>query len=64
MMLSKKTKELIFLKARVKELEELICPCEQHDLIKTHCMEPLDATGLFRYKYICKKCKKVVWMFD
>ena len=64
MMLSKKTKELIFLKARVKELEELLCPCEQHELVKTHHMELLDGQGIFRYKYICKRCKKVVWMFD
>ncbi len=62
----KKTKlmlENISLKARIAELEEKICPCEQHDYIKLD-YELVGGTGLGDemtiYKYKCRKCGKRV----
>ena len=49
------------LKYRIKELEERLCPCEEHDwkLISTHyqfgcCVEDIDTI----YHYKCKRCGK------
>lgn len=60
----KKTKlmlENISLRARVAELEEKICPCEQHDYI-TLDYEFVGGTGrgdeMTIYQYKCRKCGK------
>lgn len=60
----KKTKlmlENISLKARIAELEEKICPCEQHDYI-TIDYEFVGGTGMGDettiYHYKCRKCGK------
>ena len=64
--MTRKTKlmlENISLKARVAELEEKICPCEQHDYIKID-FELVGGTGrgdeTTIYKYKCRKCGKCV----
>ena len=64
--MTRKTKlmlENISLKARVAELEEKICPCEQHDYIKID-YEFFGGTGrgdeTTIYKYKCRKCGKRV----
>lgn len=38
--------------ARIKELEEIICPAHQHEWFEDYQEEC----------YICTKCKKVRWM--
>lgn len=56
----KKTKlmlENISLEARIAELEEKICPFEQHDYIKVD-YEFLESTATTIYKYRCRKCGK------
>jgi len=42
---------------RIHELEELLCPCEQHDwqLVET----VLEENEKKNTKYICTRCKKV-----
>ena len=53
------------LKNRVHELEEILCPCEQHEYIEVGKKLETDTTGgvidsWYKTRYICKKCKKVV----
>lgn len=62
--MTRKTKlmlENISLKARIAELEEKICPCEQHDYIKVD-YEFVGGTGMGDettiYHYKCRKCGK------
>lgn len=49
------------LKNRVHELEEIICPCEQHDFVKIDTFNYYDNDGFYMYtitEYICRRCKK------
>ena len=54
--------EIVSLQYRVADLEERLCPCEQHDFIEigrefvplTNCGE-----GEFLKTYKCKRCGKV-----
>lgn len=46
---------------RIKELEQLLCPAEQHDYIRTsRTTHILDAYGSATHddRYICKRCLK------
>lgn len=60
-MFGKRKRELLTQAARIRELEEILCPCEQHDWVSTGyhfdggtgCG---DSTTF--YHYICKRCKK------
>lgn len=52
---------------RIKELEEILCPCQQHDWIELESRFVIDSgapivDGHTEGKYICKRCKKI--MFD
>ena len=56
------------LEYRIKELEECLCPCSQHDWIVIDQdydvgTEPGDVTTWYTYQ--CKRCKKIVktWRF-
>ena len=53
--------EIVSLKARVTELEEILCPCEQHDYIE-YDYDLVGGTGMGDettiYKYKCRKCGK------
>lgn len=55
---------------RVKELEEIICPCEQHKYVVADTETTYPYMGgpsveiLNKRKLICKKCKKVVYDYD
>lgn len=55
------------LQNRVYELEEILCPCEQHDLVMI-CSEaipghsPMELTYIHVYK--CRRCKKTIRKFD
>lgn len=55
--------ENILLKARIAELEERICPCEQHNFIKVD-YDLVGGTGMGDetaiYHYKCRKCGKCV----
>jgi hypothetical protein len=60
-MFGKRKLELLAHTARIKELEEILCPCEQHDWISNgyHFSGGTgrgDETTI--YHYICKRCKK------
>lgn len=66
-MFFQKSKRIAGLEARVYELEELLCPCSQHDLVQigriTHFgNDPQSIT----YTHIkqCRKCKKIIREFD
>lgn len=63
-MFGKRQKEKIALQAiRIAELEEILCPCEQHDFVKTDFhFEGGSGRGdeLTIYHYVCKRCKKKV----
>jgi hypothetical protein len=50
------------LKARIKELENILCPAEQHDFaLVDKTMHVVDAHGTtaFSCRYVCKRCLKV-----
>lgn len=53
--------EIVRLTYRVAELEEKLCPCEQHDWVKLD-FRFIGGTGrgdeLTMYRYKCKKCGK------
>ena len=36
-MISNRKRELLAKAARIRELEEILCPCEQHDWVSTGC---------------------------
>lgn len=59
-MFFKKKFKIIELENRIKELEEKICPCEQHDYIKIEQNYFIDKYNYPSYKirYKCKKCGK------
>ena len=60
-MFGKRKLELLAHTARIKELEEILCPCEQHDWISNR-YHFSGGTGrgdeTTIYHYICKRCKK------
>lgn len=61
MMFSSRTYEAT-LKARIKELENIICSAEQHDFVLVdETMHVIDGHGstIFSRRYVCKKCLKV-----
>lgn len=48
-------------KARIKELENIICPAEQHDFVMaSETMHIIDGYGTTIYdrRYVCKRCLK------
>lgn len=58
--------EIIHLTYRVAELEERLCPCEQHDLIETGMQFTMLSERDSRYlrTYKCRRCGKVVEKYD
>ena len=55
-------RELIF-KARIKELENILCPAEQHDYaIASEEMHIIDGhgTAIYSRRYVCKRCLKAI----
>lgn len=66
-MFGKRKLELLAHTARIKELEEILCPCEQHDWISNgyHFSGGTgrgDETTI--YHYICKRCKSGCKVFN
>lgn len=52
-------REIARLQYRVKELEEKLCPCEQHDWVRIdteYVYNGLDCDALMHYK--CRRCGK------
>lgn len=73
LMSKKKFKKLIQencdLNHRVKELEEILCPCEQHDFVEVYSEFSHQMMGVFpesfqTRKLKCKRCKKEVMDSD
>lgn len=69
----KKIQELIsrnsILANRVKELEDILCPCEQHEFVVAGIETTYSYCGasvevLDKRKLICRKCKKIVYDYD
>ena len=55
------------LKARVRELEEILCPCQQHDeVIISREVIPGNSPMELTYAHVmqCKRCKKIYRTFD
>lgn len=68
-MFNKKLKmKLIEAQYRIKELEERLCPCEQHDWVEIHkefvitC--PTVADGEYLRTYKCRRCGKTIKKYD
>lgn len=62
-MLGKKAKAIILQKARIAELEEILCPYGQHDFIDAgYHFQNGSGMGdeLMIYHYICRRCKKKI----
>ena len=60
--MNRKNRELL-LKARIKELENIICPGEQHEYVKVNeKMDVVDCFGTFVFhrRYVCKRCFNAV----
>ena len=62
-------KRELLLQARIKELENILCPAEQHDyheVDKTRHIVDSYGTEIFTKKFICRRCYKRVekesWM--
>lgn len=58
-MFSAANKENIRLRARIKELENIICPAQQHSYIEvSKKSDVIDGYGTVVYhrRYVCKKC--------
>lgn len=54
---------------RVKELEEILCPCEQHEYVvggdvTTYPYIAGRVEVLDKRKLICRKCKKVIYDYN
>ena len=69
MFFNKKLKEEnVRLKYRVAELEERLCPCDQHDMVeigkKFVMTSPTVADGEYLRTYKCRRCGKVVRKYD
>ena len=60
--MTKKDKEIMKLKLRIKELETLLCPIEKHDWEKCgeKSINPIDYTAPTKPVYRCKRCGKVM----
>ena len=59
--------ENVQLTYRVAELEERLCPCEQHDLIETgkqYVMLSSFGDGDYKRTYKCRRCGKVISKYD
>lgn len=60
--------ENVKLKYRVAELEERLCPCEQHELIEIGkqfvMLSPSPAEGEYLRTYKCKRCGKVIRKYN
>lgn len=51
------------LRNRIYELEQILCPCEQHDLVqigREMCFGNSPAEIDYIYTYQCERCKKIV----
>lgn len=61
-MFGKKNKRIRDQAERIRELEEILCPCEQHDFIKTgfHLEGGSIGAADTVNHFICKRCKKRV----
>lgn len=65
MLWGKKRQQIERLKNRIERLEEIICPCGQHDWVccgREH--EMFGPSVETEYQYVCKKCNKVMWSFE
>lgn len=61
--MKKRIEREILLKARIKELENIICPNEVHDYVKVaETINPMDCYGTLSFlrRYVCKRCLKAV----
>ena len=59
--------EIAWLSCRVAELEERLCPCEQHDWKRTGVDYSYDRTGCCAaamYNYKCARCGKKMRSFQ
>ena len=59
----KKNRQILELQNRVRELEGLLCPCEQHDWVKTGRVYNSGASYCYSrdawdVSYECKRCHK------
>ena len=55
-----KERELL-LEARIKELENLLCPAEQHDYVKVNELEHLvgsHGSTVLHQTFVCRRCLK------
>lgn len=55
-------RELLF-KARIKELENILCPAERHDYaVAGEEMHIIDGHGttIYSRRYVCKRCLKAI----
>lgn len=62
-MFGRKQRKIEKLKSRVYELEEILCPCSQHDLIQVDSITHYgDNPQSITYTRImqCRKCKKII----
>lgn len=63
MWINKHQIENIQLQNRIKELEEIICPCGQHNWVKVEGYCKFDGIGNYEEPYYdlyqCKNCKKI-----
>lgn len=59
----KQIEENMLLRARIKELENIICPGEQHDYAKVSEESTIiDEYGacVYHRRYVCKRCLKAI----
>lgn len=59
--------EIVRLTYRVEELEERLCPCEQHDMVeigKKFVMLSEFSDGEYLRTYKCRRCGKVIKKYD
>lgn len=64
-MFNKKKLQIFQLKTRVKELEDILCPFNQHEYVETHRYIDTDFDGnmpdsYYRRALQCRRCKKIV----
>lgn len=59
--------EIVHLTYRVAELEERLCPCEQHDMVETgkeYVILSRLSDGEYLRTYKCRRCGKVIKKYD